>query len=114
MTQRLAETRPCRHFCTSSHSPTFATAYTRGWAADSINTRIRLKAELDRAEQELALLREEMRIKDARMARLNPFRRPHYPPTERLAILELKAAQGWSERKRLAGSSSNQEPLPPG
>ena len=37
-----------------------------------------------------------MRIKDARMAQLDPHHRPHYPPTERLAILELKAARGWS------------------
>ena len=37
-----------------------------------------------------------MRIKDARMARIAPLRRPHYPPTERMAILELRAARGWS------------------
>jgi hypothetical protein len=46
----------------------FATAYTRGWAANSVNSRIRLKAELERAIQEIALLREEFRIKDARLA----------------------------------------------
>ena len=48
----------------------FTLAYTRGWAANSPNSRIRLKAELDRAQQEITLLREEVRIKDARMARL--------------------------------------------
>ena len=74
----------------------FATAYTRGWAADGVNTRIRLKAECDRLIQELTLLCEEIRIKDARMGRIIPFRRPHYPPTERMAILELRAARGWS------------------
>jgi hypothetical protein len=74
----------------------FATAHTRGWAANSINVRIRMKAERDRALEELSRLREEMRIKDARMAIINPHRRPHYPLTERLAILELKAAPGWS------------------
>jgi hypothetical protein len=47
---------------------------------------------VDRARQEIALLREELRIKDARMASIPPRRRPHYPPKERLAILELKAA----------------------
>jgi hypothetical protein len=31
--------------------------------------------------------------KDARMARINPHRRPYYPPTERMAILELRAAR---------------------
>ena len=47
----------------------FTIAYARGWAADSANTRVRLKAKLDRALQDNALLREEMRIKDVRMAR---------------------------------------------
>ena len=74
----------------------FATAHTRSWAANSVNARIRLQAERDRAVQELALQREETRIKDARMASINPHRRPHYPPAERLAILELKTARGWS------------------
>ena len=74
----------------------FALAHTRGWAANCPNARIRLKAELDRAKQEIALLREQIRIKDARMASISPQCRPHYPPTERLAILELKAARGWS------------------
>jgi hypothetical protein len=74
----------------------YATAYTRTWAADSTNARVRLKAELDRADQELLLLREEIRIKDARLARIDPHRRPHYPPIERMAILQLKATRAWS------------------
>jgi transposase InsO family protein len=74
----------------------FALAYTRGWAANSRNARVRLKAQLDRSQQEIGLLREEIRIKDARMARIPPQQRPHYPPAERMAILELKAARGWS------------------
>jgi hypothetical protein len=65
-------------------------------AADSTNTRVRRKAEGDRANQELLLLREEIRIKDARLARIDPHRRPHFPPTERMAILQLKAARAWS------------------
>jgi transposase InsO family protein len=68
----------------------------RGWAADSWNARLRLNAENDRLRQEVGLLLEELRIKDARMARIPAQRRPHYPPTERLAILELRAARGWS------------------
>jgi transposase InsO family protein len=68
----------------------------RGWASDSLNARLRLNAENDRLSQEVGLLREELRIKDARMARIPAQRRPHYPPTERLAILELRAARGWS------------------
>ena len=70
--------------------------YTRSWATNSSNARIRLKAELDRAKQKLALLREEVRIENARMARLHPQRRPHYSPTERLAILEPSAARRWT------------------
>jgi predicted RNA polymerase sigma factor len=74
----------------------FTLAYTRGWAANSPNSRIRLKAESDRAQQEITLLREEVRIKDVRMAQLSPHRRPYYPPVERMAILQLKAARGWN------------------
>jgi len=74
----------------------FATAYTRGWAANSVNARVRLKAEVERLTAEVALLCEKTHIKDARTARIDPHRRPHYPPTERMAILELRAARGWS------------------
>ena len=74
----------------------FAMVQARGWAADSANGRPHLKAENHGLRQELALVREEIRIKDSRMARIDPHRRPYYPPTERMAILELKAARGWS------------------
>lgn len=74
----------------------FTMAHTRGWAANSPNSRIRLKADLDRAHQEIALLREELRIQQARMAQLPPHRRPCYPPAERMAILQLRAARNWS------------------
>ena len=74
----------------------YALTYSRSWAADSSNGRLRLKAENDRLEQDTALLREEMRIKDVRMALIDPRNRPHYPPTERMAILELRATRGWS------------------
>ena len=36
------------------------------------------------------------------MGQLAPQRRPHYPPAERLAILELKAVRGWSLRQTAA------------
>ena len=74
----------------------YALIYSRSWAADSSNQRVRLKAENNRLEQELAGFREGTRIKDARMSRLDPKRRPHYLPTERMAILELRATRGWS------------------
>jgi transposase InsO family protein len=74
----------------------FALAYSRGWAANCPNARIRLRARLDRAQQENALLREQLRIVTSRMAAIPPQHRPRYAPTERLAILELRAARGWS------------------
>ena len=42
------------------------------------------------------MLRSELELKDARMARIAAERRPHYAPDERLAILTLRAARGWS------------------
>ena len=74
----------------------YAIAYERAWAADSINARVRLAAENDRLHEVCALLREELRIKDSRMAQIAPQRRPHYSPLERMAILELRASRGWS------------------
>ena len=74
----------------------YAIVYARAWAADSINARVRRPAENDRLHEECALLREELRIKDTRIAQIAPQRRPHYGPYERMAILELRAARGWS------------------
>jgi hypothetical protein len=75
----------------------FVLTHVRGFAVNSPIHRVRLAAERDRLDSEVALLREEIRIKDARMAALAPHRRPHYSPTERMAILELMAARGWSK-----------------
>lgn len=74
----------------------FALVYAHSWAADSINPRLRRKANADQADQEITLLCEQLRIVNARMASIPPHRRPQYPPTERMAILELKAARDWS------------------
>ena len=65
-------------------------------AAVSRVQRHRLQAELDRATTEIALLREELDIKDARWNRLPPRRRPFYTPVQRMRILQLKAARRWS------------------
>ena len=73
--------------------------YTRSWSANSPNERMRLKTENDRLEAEVALLKEEIRIKDARLLRWDPRKRPQYPPTQRMAILELRAARSWSKQK---------------
>ena len=74
----------------------YAVISTRSWAADSSNARVRLQAEKDQLQQEVAQLRAEMGIKDARMKSLSPAWRPYYSPTARLEILELRAARGWS------------------
>ena len=76
-----------------------AVAYTRGWAANARMARVRPNAENDQLRQEVELLTEEIRIKDARMKRVDPQKRPHYVPTERLAILGLRAAQAWSAQQ---------------
>lgn len=73
-----------------------AIIHARGWAANSINARVRLAARVEQAQAEIAMLREEIRIKDTRMRAIPAQRRSHYLPTERMAILELKAARGWS------------------
>jgi transposase InsO family protein len=74
----------------------YAAVYTCSWAADSSNARVRLRSDRDRKQEDAALVREEMRIKDARMTTLPAHRRPFYRPAERLAILEVRAARGWS------------------
>ncbi len=75
-------------FCAVTHS--------RGWAINSPLERVRLKSDLERAVNETKLLRDEIRIKDARMNKVPAPRRPHYSPTERMSILELRSARGWS------------------
>jgi len=69
---------------------------TRSRAENHFDARVRLGAENDRLRGEISILNEELRIKDARMERIPAQRRPHYPPIERLAILELRAARAWS------------------
>lgn len=53
------------------------------WVAiANYDARIRLQAENERLRSEIHLLREEVRIKDARMETIPPHRRPHYPPVD--------------------------------
>ena len=42
----------------------FSLTHARGWAARSVSASARIAAEKDRLHQEIALLREELRIKD--------------------------------------------------
>ncbi|MFC1492203.1 helix-turn-helix domain-containing protein, partial [Nitrospinota bacterium] len=71
----------------------------RGRAMGSIHPRVCLSAQNERLREEYALLREEMRIKDTRMAQIPLHKRPRYRPRERMAILELRAARGWSVKQ---------------
>jgi putative transposase len=58
--------------------------------------RSRLATELERADTEIVLLKEELAIKDARWSRVPPRRRPHFTPIQRMRILQVKTARGWS------------------
>ena len=52
----------------------YAITCARGWAANSINARVRLTDQNERLRQDAELLREEIRIKDACMAKIHPHR----------------------------------------
>ena len=54
----------------------FALTTALGWAAQSLNPSLRLRAELERLQQEIQLLREETRIKDSRMQQIEAPKRP--------------------------------------
>jgi len=71
----------------------------RGCVAKTGSSAELLRAELDAAHEENTLLREEIRLKDLRMSRVPSRRRPHFRPIERLVILALRAARGWSKRE---------------
>ncbi len=72
-------------------------ALTRAWGSAARKERqVHLVAARDRAKSEIALLREELNIKDERWSRVPPRRRPYYTPVQRMRILKLKAARHWS------------------
>ena len=60
------------------------------------STQSRLQVELERADTEIVLLKEELAIKDARWGRVPPRRRPHFTPIQRMRILQVEAARCWS------------------
>ena len=73
-------------------------AMTHAWSRSSTSrsARTRERAAADRLRTEVSLLTEELALKDARWARVPARRRPHYGPVQRMRILELRAARGWS------------------
>jgi transposase-like protein len=73
-------------------------ALTTAWArtAESRLASRRREGEATRLRAEIALLIGELELKDARWTRHPARRRPHYGPYERMRILELRAARGWS------------------
>ena len=66
-----------------------AIVHARSIVVNSPNARTRLAGDLQGSLDAVSLLEEELRIKDARMAMIDPHRRPYYRPIERMAILEL-------------------------
>lgn len=78
-----------------------ATAMTSAWstAATGRSSRKRALAEADRLRAEVALLKEELELKNARWARLPARRRPYYGPVQRMRILRLRAARGWTAKQ---------------
>ena len=72
----------------------YAIVCARGRAKGSDGSQERFWSENERLREECNLLREEIRIKDSRMAQIPPHKRSRYRPHERMAILELRAARG--------------------
>ena len=73
-----------------------AMVWSVSWCINSRIGRVRLIGENEQLKAEVAMLKEELRIKNARLDRIPAASRPHYPPTERHAILALKAMRGWN------------------
>jgi transposase InsO family protein len=62
----------------------------------SVLPRARYTAMVTRLREELSHRDEELRILRCRLEGIPAPNRPHYPPPERLAILTLRAATGWT------------------
>jgi hypothetical protein len=64
------------------------------WPNDKECDGLRLRVENDRLRSKTRLLQREIEIKDARFGRIDPKKRPHYLPSERLTILVIRAMRG--------------------
>ena len=78
-----------------------AMAMNSAWskAATGRSSRQRASAEVDRLRTKIVSLTEELQLKDVRWARVPARRRPYYGPVQRMRILELRAARGWSTKQ---------------
>ncbi len=92
-----------------------AMAMTSAWSKASAgrSSRQRALAEVDRLRTEVALLTEELDLKDARWARVPARRRPYYRPVQRMQILQLRAARGWSTEQVADGFVLTEETMLP-
>ena len=68
----------------------------RSWAINSPLERIRLRADCERLTTLVAQQQEELGLLRMRFERVPSKSRPHFTPPERLRVLQLKAASGWS------------------
>jgi len=74
----------------------FIATVSNGWCSHSRIPKVRQTAEANQANETIARLRRAAEIKDTLMKRLKAGKPFLYTATERMAILELKAACGWS------------------
>jgi len=72
-----------------------AITYTRSLAINSAIERVRLAGQLDEARTEIAMLREEIRIKDARIAKVDARRSPRKSHSDSAPSVNT-AASLWS------------------
>ncbi len=76
-----------------------AMAMTSAWSRASRSSRQRSLAEVDRLLSENALLTKVLDLKYSRWARVPARRGPYYGPVQRMRILALRAARGWSTKQ---------------
>ena len=74
----------------------FTITAVRAWGNSNLVPGVRRELRIERLENEVALLREQLRILHARYAKIDPMSRPHYVPADPFAILALKETRGWS------------------
>ncbi len=70
--------------------------HVRGCALNSPIECVRMRAEAERVTTLAAQQVEELFLLRTRFERVPPKSRPHFSPPERLRVLQLKAARGWS------------------